>query len=149
MTIKQRFIHISLFEFFALIIVTPLASFILNGHLEHMLVLTVINSLIASTWNFAFNYIFDSIEKKAGRQRHERNTVIRLIHTFSYQFTLILILTPFIAFWLDKTLIGGFTVEIGFICFFIIYTYIFNQVFDYVLYKWLGKKEPFSLGLGT
>lgn len=135
LSLKHRLAHILGFEILALLLITPLASWILNEHFTEMLSLAITGSLIASCWNFIFNYIFDAIENYLGKDRTKRGLSCRIFHSLIFQGSLMLIMTPIIAMFLGFSLIAAFMIEVGFIVFFMIYTGFYNYLFDFVLFN--------------
>ncbi len=139
MSTRIRILHIFLFELCALILVTPLASVILHTSMGHMFTLALTVSIIASIWNFAYNYFFDKVEAHFGGHRSKRGPLFRIFHTCLFEAGLIIVTVPLVAYWLSMTLVHAFIVDIGFVMFFLVYAFFFNWGFDYIYYHLIPK----------
>ena len=125
-----RIIHMLSFEFFALIIFSPLAALVLNKGLFEIASFGVITSAIAMLWNFIYNYMFDSAERKLGKNRFKRSIMLRIFHTLLFELGLLIATIPLVSFWLDMTLWQAFIVDIAFVIFFLAYAFVYNWLFD-------------------
>lgn len=139
--LKIRLLHIFLFELCALIIVTPLAALFLHTNIGHMLVLTLVVSIIASIWNLSYNMLFDIVEAKCGGNRKKRGALFRIFHTSLFEAGLIILTVPIIAYWLNLSLFAAFVVDIVFVVFFLVYAYFFNWIFDYFYFSHAEKMQ--------
>ncbi|WP_119343186.1 PACE efflux transporter [Facilibium subflavum] len=135
LSLRQRIMHIVFFEAIALLILTPVVAWVMHQQLDYMFSMTITTSLIASLWNFLFNYIFDQVEKKFDQDRIKRSITCRVIHTTLFQVSLMMLIIPTIAVFLGLSLTQAFLLDISFLCFFMAYTAIYNYVFDLILFK--------------
>lgn len=126
-TIKERIFHGVLFEILAIGIATPLASWLTGEPLVTMGILSAVISLMAISWNMLFNWIFDQLQQK---WQFERSIGIRILHSCAFELGLIIMAVPFIAWWINSTLIHAFILDIGLILFFLPYSFVFNLCYD-------------------
>ncbi len=135
LSIKQRFLHIFFYESIALFILTPLISSLLNESLEHMFSMTVTASLLAALWNFIYNYLFDYVERQLHKDRSKRTLLCRSVHTVLFQGTLATIIIPTIAAFLHINFLQALMLDIGLLSFFMLYTGLYNFVFDFIIFN--------------
>ncbi|WP_051484496.1 PACE efflux transporter [Shewanella waksmanii] len=124
---KQRLTHALLFEFFALIIVVPLATFFAQKEAGDMLVVAVGLSIYAVVWNYFYNIIFD---RYFGEQRASRTLATRLIHTAGFELGIIVVTLPAVAWFLGISMLSALMLEAAFLVFFFFYAMIFNGIYD-------------------
>ncbi|MGQ7248768.1 PACE efflux transporter [Halomonas sp. V046] len=131
---KERVMHMVLFEFGGLVIVTPLAS-ALSGHgLAEIGILAVGLATAAMAWNLVWNWGFDRIVPT-----RQRSLSQRLAQAFGFELGLLVMTLPAVAWWMEIGLIEAFWLDAGFMLFFLIYAMVFNTVFDRVMQRRLAK----------
>lgn len=136
---KERIFHASLFEFIALLIVSPLFALIMDRSISSIGFAAFIIATIAIMWNFIYNAIFDRITRNFIK---DRTLVIRIVHALLFEFGLIIFTIPLIAWILSITLLDAFILDIGIILFFLPYTVAFNWVYDtYRKSMWATHKQ--------
>ncbi|MCJ2165120.1 MULTISPECIES: PACE efflux transporter [unclassified Pseudodesulfovibrio] len=131
-TKADRLRHTICFEVFGLVTCTPLASWWLDRDLMRVGVMSIIISLTAMVCNYIFNLAFDHLLVKMGRLVHVRPPWLRVVHAFSFEASLIIVTTPFVAWWLDISLWAAFVADIGIALFYLVYAYLFNWAYDVV-----------------
>ncbi len=125
---KRKLVYACLFEALAIVFTTVGLS-VLGGHDSgHATAAAVASSTIAFVWNFIFNGLFERWE--ARQPRRGRNFARRAAHAIGFEGGLVLMLVPLFAWWLDISLWNAFVLDLGLIVFFMIYTYLFNLLFD-------------------
>lgn len=67
--------------------------------------LSVISALTATAWNFVFNKLFDSLQKK---YRFQRTFLVRAIHAVGFETGLIITLIPVAMVMLDLPITEAF-----------------------------------------
>lgn len=127
MSFKERFIHSILFEIMLIVIFTFVLQYITSHGVGKVFTLVISITVIAVTWNFIFNWIFDKYVTGA---REDRNLKVRSIHAILFELGLILPTLPLIAYYLKMTLLEAFLMDIGFIIFVLIYAIIYNYIYD-------------------
>lgn len=136
----RRLIYVAVYEIIAIVAVT----FLLTGLGYDGVgsgVVAVVSSTVALTWNYVWTSIFEAWEK---RQATKTRTVRRRIaHAIGFEGGLVLFLTPILAWILKVTILEAFTLQIGMLIFFLIYTFVFAWAFDLVFPpKHLSEEEP-------
>mgnify|MGYP001948152356 CR=1 FL=1 len=126
-SVKERIFHGVLFEVLAIGIATPLASWLTGESLFDMGILSAVISLMAILWNMTFNWLFDTLQR---RHQFRRSIGVRVIHACCFELGLIIMAVPFIAWWIDASLVHAFIIDIGLILFFLPYSFFFNLGYD-------------------
>ncbi|SFQ04152.1 PACE efflux transporter [Tranquillimonas alkanivorans] len=117
------------FELLGLSIVTPLFGWVFDHPLDEMGVLTVAGATVATGWNYLFNLGFDRLLQ---RRRGDTNKTlpIRVAHAFLFETTLLLILLPLFAWWLDISLLAALLMDLSFAAFYLVYAFVFTWGYD-------------------
>ncbi|MEQ4531666.1 MAG: multidrug/biocide efflux PACE transporter [Mixta sp.] len=130
---KERLLHAVGFEALALLIVSPLAAFIMDKPLFQMGALALALSTIAMVWNIVYNALFDRLFP---RDKVKRGLGLRIAHALCFEGGFILIGLPVAATMLGIGLLQAFMLEVGFFLFFLPYTVVYNWLWD-----WLREKR--------
>lgn len=130
-TTKDRIRHAVSFEIIALFIVTPLGSWAFSIPLHDIGVVAIVSATIATVWNYIFNLLFDHIMLRLVKNVH-KTPAIRLVHAVLFEAGLLIILMPFIAWYLEVTLIQAFLMDISIALFFLVYAFVFNWLYDLI-----------------
>lgn len=126
---KERVFHAVIFEVTANVIIALSLAWLMNVSVLQSGSLSVISALTATVWNFIFNKLFDSLQKK---HQIQRTFLVRAIHAVGFETGLIISLIPVAMVMLNLTLTEAFFVEIGLVLFFLPYTMLFNWLYDYL-----------------
>ena len=130
-TPADRIRHALSFEAIALLIVTPLGAWAFDEPLTDIGVVAIGSATIATLWNYLYNYAFDHALLRWRGSPH--NTVtLRLVHAVLFEFGLLFILAPFIAWYLDISLFRALLMDIGFAGFYLVYAFAFNWAYDVI-----------------
>lgn len=121
-----------MFEILGLCISTPLAAWVLDRHVGSIGVMAVFISLAAMAGNYIFNLAFDHALVFLGRPVNVRPPWMRAMHAVLFEAFLLIFTVPFVAWWLDMTVIHAFLTDIGFAAFYLVYAYLFNWAYDVV-----------------
>ena len=132
MTTKERIFHALLFELTAILLLVALATFVSEKSLPSLTGLAVVISTIAMLWNYIFNIFFDRIFTGA---RINRTTKIRVIHSLAFEFGLVVFTVPLIMWVLEVSLLKALVMDFGAVIFFVIYTYLFNLLYDLISHR--------------
>lgn len=127
-TTTERVLHAVLFEVIANVLVFIILIILASAAPSQSALLTIVSSTLAMWWNYLFNLIFDSVQLRKGFKKDWR---MRCLHSILFELGLLLILIPFAAWWLNITLLAALKLECGLVLFFLVYTYLFNLVWDY------------------
>ncbi|MCZ4288881.1 PACE efflux transporter [Hoeflea alexandrii] len=130
-TTKDRIRHALSFEIIALLLVTPLGAWAFDMPAGHVGVVAVVGATIATGWNYLYNLLFDhALLRIAGHV--SKSIAVRILHAFLFEGGLLLILLPFIAWYLGVSLIEAFLMDVSFAAFYLVYTFAFNWLYDLV-----------------
>ena len=137
-SIKERVFHAVIFEVTANVIIALSLAWLMNVSVLQSGSLSVISALTATVWNFIFNKLFDSLQKK---HQFQRTFLVRAIHAVGFETGLIISLIPVAMVMLNLTVTEAFFVEMGLVLFFLPYTMLFNWVYDYLRWTFVGRKR--------
>ena len=135
---KERVFHAVIFEVTANVIIALSLAWLMNVSVLQSGSLSVISALTATVWNFIFNKLFDSLQKK---HQFQRTFLVRAIHAVGFETGLIISLIPVAMVMLNLTVTEAFFVEIGLVLFFLPYTMLFNWLYDYLRWTFVGRKR--------
>ena len=135
---KERVFHAVIFEVTANVIIALSLAWLMNVSVLQSGSLSVISALTATFWNFIFNKLFDSLQKK---HQFQRTFLVRAIHAVGFETGLIISLIPVAMVMLNLTVTEAFFVEIGLVLFFLPYTMLFNWLYDYLRWTFVGRKR--------
>lgn len=128
-TTRDRIRQAISFEVIGLLISTPLAAFVFHFNLEQTGVLAAIGAAIATIWNYLYNLIFDhSLKRISGTT--QKSLKVRLLHALCFEFGLMLVFLPIIAWWMNIELLEALIVDIAFVVFYLIYAFVFTWCYD-------------------
>lgn len=117
------------FEIVALILVVPLGAFVFSMPLHDIGVVSVVSAVLATVWNMGYNYLFD-----LGMQRLTRSTAKsfpqRVLHAVLFEVGLLIVLMPFIAWYLGVSLVQALLMDMSFALFYMVYALGFNWAYD-------------------
>ena len=136
MSFKERLIHSILFEIMLITIFTFVLKYITNQDTAKVFTLVISLSIIAVVWNFIYNFIFD---KFVTGKREKRTLKIRSIHAILFEIGLIFPTLPLIAYSLKISLVEAFIMDIGFIIFVLIFTIVYNYIYDHARLSFISK----------
>ncbi|MCG0455088.1 PACE efflux transporter [Enterobacter cloacae complex sp. ECC445] len=134
---RERIFHAVIFEVTANTIIALSLARLMNVSVLQSGSLSAISALTATAWNFLFNKLFDSLQKK---HRFQRTFLVRAIHAVGFETGLIVTLIPVAMFMLDLSITEAFFVEIGLVLFFLPYTMLYNWLYDYLRWTFVGRK---------
>lgn len=125
----DRIRHALSFEVIGLILVTPLGALVFYLPIAEIGVVTLVSASLATLWNYAYNVIFDhALLRLVGRLA--KTVVIRVVHAVLFEAGLLLILMPFIAWYLGVSLLTAFWMDAAFSVFYLVYAFAFNWAYD-------------------
>ncbi len=136
-TLKERFFHAAGFEGLAIMLVSPLAAWVMAKPLFQMGTLAIVLSTVAMIWNMIYNAGFDRLFP---RSHLPRGLPLRIVHALGFEGGFIGIGLPVAAWLLEITLWQAFLIEVGFFLFFLPYTLAYNWLYDTLREKWMRHK---------
>jgi uncharacterized membrane protein len=140
MTSKERIFHAVFFEVVLLVIMISVASLATQESSGDLTIVGIFLSLLAVTWNYIYNVIFD---KLFGAERIHRGLKLRVLHSVCFEAGFIVISVPVIAWFLGISLFAALMIDIGLFVVVLFYTLLFNWIYDlYQPYKnWFGVQK--------
>ncbi|KAA9009024.1 PACE efflux transporter [Histidinibacterium aquaticum] len=117
------------FELIGILIVTPLFAWAFDHPMGDMGILVVLGATAATAWNYLFNLGFDHLLN--WRRGDVRKTLpLRVVHAVLFEATLLVLLLPLFAWWLDVSLLAALVMEISFATFYMVYAFVFTWGYD-------------------
>lgn len=126
--IKRKVVYITLYEIIAITMSTAGLALLSGANMGHASVAAVAASAIAVVWNLVYNTLFERWE--ARQATRGRSLLRRAVHAIGFEGGLVVTLVPLFAWWLDISLWQAFVLDLGLIVFFLVYTFVFNLLFD-------------------
>ena len=127
----DRIRHAISFELIGLLLVTPLGALAFGMPLAEIGVVTVFSATIATLWNYLYNLLFDhALLRLTGRLA--KTVWTRVLHAVLFEAGLLAILMPFIAWYLEVSLMQAFLLDLSFAVFYLVYAFVFNWVYDWI-----------------
>ncbi|WP_432696259.1 PACE efflux transporter [Marinobacterium sp. YM272] len=136
----DRLRHALSFELIALFLIVPVGALVFQMPVQDMGVVGVVSATLATLWNFIYNYLFD-----LGLKRWTGTTLktgaMRVAHAVLFEIGLLIVLMPFIAWYLGVSLWQALVMDISFALFYMLYALGFNWSYDrlFPLPEWQGK----------
>lgn len=130
-TRRDRIRHAISFEIIGLMIVTPMGAWVFDTPIEALGVVALGSATLATLWNYAFNVIFDRAMMR-WRGSVRKTVALRVVHAALFEIGLLLVLMPFIAWYLQLSWYDAFVMDVSFALFYFVYAFVFNWVYDVV-----------------
>lgn len=125
----DRVRHALLFEVFGLILVIPLGALVFAMPMHDIGVVGLVSATLAMVWNYIYNLIFDTILQRT-RGSTLKTVPMRIIHAVLFEVGLLIVLMPFIAWYLNISLMHALVMDISFALFYMAYAFVFNFAYD-------------------
>jgi uncharacterized membrane protein len=141
-TTRDRIRHAISFEIIGLAIFTPLAALVFGLPMEHVGVVGVVSATLATGWNYVYNLGFDHLMQRF-RGGTRKTLALRVAHAVLFELGLLVVLLPFIAWYLGVTIWQALVMDIAFALFYLVYAFFFNLAYDRVfpLPEWKREAE--------
>ena len=130
-TTTDRLRHAISFELIGLVLVIPIVSWMFNMPAGDTGLIAVVSATIATTWNYIYNLVFDHGMVRFLGHVH-KSIRVRIFHTLLFEAGLLVFLLPFIAWYLQVSIVQAFFVDFSFTIFYLVYTFVFNWGYDLV-----------------
>lgn len=136
---RERLFHAVSFELIALAFIVPVSALLVEKDTTDMLLVSAGMTLVAVFWNYVYNLLFD---KFIGSNRMERKIGIRVVHALGFEIGMLVFTIPLVSWYLSLSFIDTLILEAGMLSFILIYTGVFNWLYDvYQPYqKYFGKQ---------
>lgn len=128
--LKRRITYVTVFEIFAILFSTFVLMYVSGGDAQESLPAATLVSVIAIVWNYIYNTLFESWERR--KQIIRRTVVIRTIHAIGFETGLLIFTLPLYMVWYQVGLWAAFIMVAALMLFFLIYTFLFTLVFDQI-----------------
>ena len=128
---SDRIRHAISFEIIGLILVTPLGALAFHVPIAEIGIVTLVSATLATAWNYAYNVLFDHAMLRLTGQVG-KTLIIRVLHAVLFEAGLLVILLPFIAWYLGVSLLTAFWMDLGFALFYLVYAFVFNWAYDWI-----------------
>ncbi len=126
--VKRKLVYVGGYETLGLAVGTVVMTLLTGESPATTGPLALMLTGVATAWNLVFNYLFEAWER---RQRDRTRTVRRrVLHALGFQTTLVCLLVPLIAWWLEITLVQAFVLDLVFIVYVPFFTFAYNWAFD-------------------
>lgn len=128
-TTADRLRQAASFEIIGLVIVTPLFAWAFAHPLGDMGMLALLGATVATAWNYIFNLLFDhALNRWRGDPR--KTLPLRIAHAVLFEATLLILLLPLFAWWLNVSLAEALVMEVAFAAFYMVYAFVFTWGYD-------------------
>ena len=137
----DRLRHAISFEVIALILVIPAGAILFDVPLHDFGVVGIVSATLATLWNLGYNVLFDlALQRLTGTTLKSR--IVRVLHALAFEAGLLMVLLPFIAWYLGISLWDAFVLDIALAAFYLVYSYVFNLIYDtlFPLREWSQKQ---------
>ena len=125
----DRLRHAISFEIIALILVIPAGAILFDVPLHDFGVVGIVSATLATLWNLGYNVLFDlALQRLTGTTLKSR--IVRVLHALAFEAGLLVVVLPFIAWYLGISLWDAFVLDIALAAFYIVYAYVFNLIYD-------------------
>lgn len=128
--LKRRLVYVTIFELLAVVLSTLILMLLSGGDAQQSLPVAVIVSVVAVIWNFIYNTLFETWERRA--QIKVRSFKLRSLHAIGFEGGLVVICLPLYMIWYEVGLWTAFTMEAALLTFFLVYTFLFTLIFDQI-----------------
>lgn len=126
---SDRIRHAISFEILALLLVTPLGAWVFSLPITDIGVVSVASATIAMLWNYVYNLGFDHAMQRIAGTTY-KTVPIRVLHAVLFEAGILIVLAPFIAWYLGVGLWHAIVMDVSFSLFYLVYAFVFNWSYD-------------------
>ena len=139
---RDRIRHAISFEVIGLALITPIGAFVFDMPAEHIGVVGIVSATIATGWNYLYNLGFDHLMRRLTGGTL-KTPAIRIAHSILFEAGLLIVLLPFIAWYLGVTLMHALAMDVSFALFYVVYAFVFNWGYDrlFPLPEWQEQRQ--------
>lgn len=130
-TTLDRIRHAISFEVIGLLIIIPLGTWVFAMPVHDAGVVAVVGATLATLWNYVYNLLFDHAHMWVFGHVHKK-VLTRVAHAVLFELGLLIVLLPFIAWYLGVSIIEALILDIAFAVFYLVYAFVFNWLYDIV-----------------
>ncbi|ERP96735.1 hypothetical protein Q669_27520 [Labrenzia sp. C1B10] len=117
------------FEIIALVLAVPLGTVAFGVPMHDVGVVSVVSATIATLWNVVYNFVFDVTYRRLTGETL-KTLIVRIIHSIFFEIGLLIVLMPFIAWYLGVSLWQALVMDLFFVAFYLVYAFAFNWAYD-------------------
>ncbi len=128
-SIGDRIRHALSFEIIGLALVVPLGALVFGMPMSDIGIVGVVSATVATAWNYLYNLGFDHILQRLSGTTL-KTTPIRVVHAALFELGLLIVLMPFIAWYLGIGIIHALIMDVSFALFYVVYAFVFNWAYD-------------------
>jgi uncharacterized membrane protein len=141
-SVRDRIRHALSFEIVGLMLITPLGAFVFDMSFADIGLVGAVSATIATLWNYIYNLGFDHAMQRL-RGSTQKTTAIRVAHAVLFELGLLITLMPFIAWYLDVSLLHALVMDVSFALFYVVYAFVFNLAYDRIfpLPEWAAQAQ--------
>jgi uncharacterized membrane protein len=88
-------------------------------------------ALIAATWNYIYNILFDRAMLRFTGQL-KKSTAIRVLHAILFEGGLLIVFLPSVAWYLKIGLVEAFIMDIAVAGYYMVYAFFYNWAYDVI-----------------
>lgn len=127
----DRIRHALVFEGLGLALVVPGGGWVFGLAVHDIGIVAVVSATLATLWTYLYNLIFDRVMQ--ARVGHTRKGLwLRVFHSVLFEAGLLVVLMPFIAWYLGISLIAAFWMDVSFALFYLVYAFVYNWLYDII-----------------
>jgi len=126
---KDRVRHALSFEIIGLLLIIPFGAMIFGIPMTDVGIVGVVSATIATAWNYLYNLGFDHVMQRA-KGTTQKTTTIRIAHALLFELGLLIVLMPFIAWYLNISFMHALVMDVSFALFYVVYAFVFNWCYD-------------------
>lgn len=130
-SISDRIRHAISFELIGLAIIIPLGALAFAMPIDAIGVVGIGSATIATLWNYLYNIGFDHLMQRISGTT-QKTLGVRVPHAIAFEAGLLLVLMPFIAWYLGISLWQALVMDVAFALFYMVYAFAFNWAYDRV-----------------
>ncbi len=127
---RRKLVHAVIYELIAILLVSAAVRLASAATAQEAAGLALLTSLIAMSWNVAFNSLFEAWERR--QTQRERTLWRRVLHAIGFEGGLTVLTVPVIAWWLQLGWLQALVADLWLVALFLVYTFVFNWLFDRV-----------------
>lgn len=125
----DRLRHALSFEIVGLLLVIPLGALVFQMPMHDIGVVGIVSATLATLWNLIYNYLFDlGLQRRTGST--EKTKRVRILHAVLFEGGLLVVLMPFIAWYLGISIWQALVMDAAFALFYMLYALCFNWGYD-------------------
>ncbi|MIH11948.1 multidrug/biocide efflux PACE transporter [Salmonella enterica subsp. enterica] len=137
-SLPERIFHAVCFEGIATAILAPTTAWLMQRSVLEMGGLTILLATTAMIWNIIYNALFDRLWPA---HQVRRTAKVRALHALGFENGFIVIGVSIVAWVLNVGLLQAFTLEIGFLLFFLPYTMLYNWAYDVLRQRIVTRRQ--------